>query len=136
MAIDEKRRKQVELELQKWICVAFVDTDMIADANIKTEVLYDFMTDEILARFTIRAPTEDLRRIVCEWPRDWWQAFKERWFPKWLKSHFPICYAREELVARAMYPLVSCSGLKPVIMLDGGQEIEAAEPETRNGICQ
>ncbi len=25
------------------------------------------------------------------WPRDWWQAFRERWFPKWLRLS-PIKY--------------------------------------------
>lgn len=29
---------------------------------------------------------------VCDIPADWWQACKERWFPKWLKRRYPVRY--------------------------------------------
>jgi hypothetical protein len=27
---------------------------------------------------------------IYRYPSDWWQAFKERWFPKWLLKQFPV----------------------------------------------
>lgn len=27
-----------------------------------------------------------------KWPKDWWQAFKERWFPARLQKWFPVEY--------------------------------------------
>ncbi len=27
-----------------------------------------------------------------EWPRDWWQAFKDRWFPLWALTRWPVRY--------------------------------------------
>lgn len=33
-------------------------------------------------------------RIVIhrQWPRTWWDAFKERWFPAWAKDRWPVEY--------------------------------------------
>jgi hypothetical protein len=33
-------------------------------------------------------------RIVIdrEWPADWWQAFRERWFPKWWLKCWPVLH--------------------------------------------
>jgi hypothetical protein len=27
-----------------------------------------------------------------QYPKDWWEAFKERWFPKWLLKRYPVRY--------------------------------------------
>ena len=35
-------------------------------------------------------------------PVDWWQAFKERFFPKWIIKRFPIVY--RNLTISALYP--------------------------------
>jgi len=29
-------------------------------------------------------------QVNVSWPIDWWQAFKERWFPAWLRRRFPV----------------------------------------------
>ncbi len=36
------------------------------------------------------------RRIEINkfWPRDWWQAFRERWFPAWWLNYWPVRYER------------------------------------------
>jgi hypothetical protein len=33
--------------------------------------------------------------VPITYPRDWWQAFKERWFSKWLKVKYPVKYHTE-----------------------------------------
>ena len=120
---DENIRR-VKLAVEKLVFLMILTPGLVADTNINVDVFRDDMQDELVARLTMRLPTEDLRRIVCEWPADWWQAFKERWFPKWITGLFPVRYNHEEIVARAVYPLVSCRGLQHVIMLDGGKEEE------------
>ena len=32
------------------------------------------------------------------YPADWWQAFKDRWFPYWLKKKFPVKFNRIDRV--------------------------------------
>lgn len=30
--------------------------------------------------------------IHREWPRTWWDALKDRWFPEWAKRRWPVAY--------------------------------------------
>jgi len=46
-------------------------------------------------------PTEYQDEVAFSWPADWWQAFKERWFPRWLLKKYPVAY-RTEVVARKL----------------------------------
>jgi len=56
------------------------------------------------------------KRIDVEekWPADWWQAIKDRWFPEWLLSRWPVRYKTvsiHETIYKAVYTDVS--GMKP-----------------------
>jgi hypothetical protein len=35
---------------------------------------------------------EQIIDIDEKWPEDWWQAFRERWFPKWWLRRHPVRY--------------------------------------------
>ena len=39
---------------------------------------------------------------LCSYPCDWWQAFKERWFPAWAKRKTPV--RMTEVLAVHKYP--------------------------------
>ena len=41
---------------------------------------------------------------VIEHPKDWKEAFKERWFPNFLLKRFPVVYTIHELSFDLMYP--------------------------------
>jgi len=46
-----------------------------------------------------------------QWPTTWWQAFKERWFPKWAKCKWPVQYKRidvEQMIYLAVCPHLQC----------------------------
>ncbi len=32
-----------------------------------------------------------------KWPKDWWDAFKDRWFPKWALRRWPVRYSRIDI---------------------------------------
>jgi hypothetical protein len=38
------------------------------------------------------------------WPSDWKEAFKERWFPKWLLEYCPVRYEIRQYDAIAAFP--------------------------------
>lgn len=38
------------------------------------------------------------------WPRNWWQALKERWFPNWAKKHWPPIFEQHQLDVRLAFP--------------------------------
>ena len=47
---------------------------------------------------------DEIKIYDNEFPEDWWQAFKERWFPQWLKQRYPVKCKRFVVNARALYP--------------------------------
>lgn len=55
-------------------------------------------TDPLMQAFTIAMKTWILksphpaRKISLFAPRDWWEHFKQRWFPRWLEERFPVEY--------------------------------------------
>lgn len=42
-------------------------------------------------------PVAQRKMLDFQWPCDWWQAFKMRWFPLWARQRWPIRYQRIEL---------------------------------------
>lgn len=50
------------------------------------------------------AESEKVRRQTIKFPRDWWQAFKERWFPNWLLNRYPVDYHIVDIDVNAIYP--------------------------------
>jgi len=46
-----------------------------------------------------RLPVHQVR-----YPADWWQAFKERWFPDWALKRWPVRWTVYELDVAAVYP--------------------------------
>ena len=34
----------------------------------------------------------EIDRLQFKFPRDWWEAFKERWFPEWARKRWPVVY--------------------------------------------
>jgi hypothetical protein len=53
--------------------------------------------------FVWRAPESALYQEIT-YPEDWWQAFKERWFPDWLKEKYPIKYTKVVIDVWELYP--------------------------------
>ena len=41
---------------------------------------------------------------VIEYPKDWKEAFKERWFPNFLLKRFPVVYTTHEISFDLIYP--------------------------------
>ena len=41
-------------------------------------------------------------KLLHEYPSDWWQAFKERWLPRWILKISPA--RQSEVVARHLFP--------------------------------
>lgn len=39
---------------------------------------------------------------IHEYPQDWWQMLKDRWFPSWMKKLFPVKMNR--VVAHHLFP--------------------------------
>ena len=49
---------------------------------------------------------KNLEKIEAKYPHDWCEAFKDRWFPKWVKRRWPIKYNTLMLRADVYYPMI------------------------------
>ena len=74
--------------------------------NAGVEFVQDVLTDriKIAIRGFVWAEKESVRQQDIKYPRDWWQAFKERWFPAWLLRKYPVDYHHITIDVRAIYP--------------------------------
>jgi len=78
--------------------------------NLKVERIRDFGRTELLYSLHTLIPAENLKEethtVTVEYPETWWQAFKEQYFPLWLKVECPIKYkTKSETVTFTAYNL-------------------------------
>ncbi len=66
------------------------------------ESLEDF--DAVGVRFSVMVYGEDLEPITITVPEDWWQAFKQRWFPQFLLKRYPARTVTHTWDVKQMYP--------------------------------
>lgn len=52
-------------------------------------------------------PEERYSRTI-EYPQDWWEHFKARWFPSWLKKRFPVRYHKDVIETHRSGPIYVC----------------------------
>lgn len=48
--------------------------------------------------------SEQHQHIEIKYPRDWWQAFKERWFSKRMLERWPVEYKMHNIDVKTLYP--------------------------------
>ena len=89
----------------------------------------EFAQDKLVLRILHDIPRVFLDQIDIDavedvqWPADWWQHFKERWFPKWALRRFPVRYThrlghpRKTIDASAYYPDFKIEGHDPWVRL-------------------
>uniref|UniRef100_A0A6M3L0X3 Uncharacterized protein n=1 Tax=viral metagenome TaxID=1070528 RepID=A0A6M3L0X3_9ZZZZ len=89
--------EQVPLAMRSTLAGYGMATDDIeVRADWLGELLAVQVKDFILA--------QTLEEHKATYPSDWWQALKERWFPKWALRRWPVRHTTVELKAQALYP--------------------------------
>lgn len=85
--------KDIELEVKKFGAAICVQPDVFVHAPGSTYA--DPLIHMWSLAFGKRLPYNTLRKY-CR-PKDWWEAVKERWAPKWFVKRYPIVYDTVEL---------------------------------------
>ena len=100
----------IVLERMKIVCLQRMSEECVGLMNVSCDVSShaDFMTDDILLRIKghiMAEKVQDIRKTI-QWPATWWDAVKERFFPRWLLRRYPVMHYIEhvELVAYATLP--------------------------------
>lgn len=74
------------------------------DGSLRVETDIEIMTDMIVLRVSGDLLGERVGERSCRWPADWWQAFKARWAPAWVRRRWPVQYATFTVTTTAVYP--------------------------------
>jgi hypothetical protein len=91
--------RTIELERLKYGLQQMVSKEFNAGANIadiEGKIL-------IQIRGWVWGEHTESEYRTFKYPADWWQAFKERWFPAWLIERYPVRYHTERIEVRWTY---------------------------------
>ncbi len=89
-----------------------VAASMFLNADFTVTKEAGFIADELVMKIVARVTAQSLGgeavRLEVTYPRDWWQHFKERWFPAWARYRWPVLYTTKfqsvELKRYMLYP--------------------------------
>lgn len=68
--------------------------------DMRMEVYMDYLTNQIVVAFSsVLLGRETMKTVIdtVRYPATWRDAFKERWFPKFLKRRFPVKYEEKNI---------------------------------------
>lgn len=98
--ITGKEISRINLEKMQFEISKYIPESILGEARIDiSETIKNEMKAEI--RFFLYG--KEIKREIEEtysYPRDWWQAFKERWYPGFLKKQFPVKYRKVDKIIR------------------------------------
>lgn len=93
--------KEITLEMQRFAIQRIVDITHIPKENLKLES-FPFMEccNGMGVRLSAYIWGENMD--TREYPKGWWDAFKLRWYPRWLLRRFPPTMTRLNVIG--FYP--------------------------------
>lgn len=92
---------EVILSRFKFAAKKRIPKEILASVNI--EFLKDKLSNDLIFGWKAAIAGQGLRTI--RYPKDWWQALKERWFPRGFKKWWPIEYTVIDVYA--LYPKIA-----------------------------
>lgn len=102
--LDDMMLQIYRYSLQKYIAKEMLEDRVTSLAEV----------DHFCQAFVLTLRTKILGRPlgVISYPSDWWQAFKDRWFPGWMKRRWPVERTSHEV--RDLYPSMPIPPHTPV----------------------
>ena len=100
-----------EVEMIKHALHFVIHERELESLRVEPAVYIDDLARQLVGQLEVWSAVDGVDRVDVEeqWPADWWQAFKDRWFPVWAKKQWPIQYHTETMTARELYPQVVLS---------------------------
>lgn len=71
-------------------------------ANLSLDLI-EYTAKDMALHMKARVATDTVKKL--KYPKDWREAVKERWFPKWLLQKYPVKY--DYIQADVLYPLIA-----------------------------
>ena len=76
----------------------------------------DFMSDSLCLMLKQKIWGKQVKEVNIRYPRDWWEAVKERFAPKWFKKRWPVEYSLTTVDVVEFYPSFSVVNTASVII--------------------
>ena len=90
------------LKKLKYVVLQWLDKEFMVSVDFSMHT--SFLTDNLVMRVRGFVWAEEIDVVDIRYPRDWWQAFKERWFPRWLRTRYPVEYKEHHVDFMAKFP--------------------------------
>lgn len=74
-------------------------------AMVKTQV--EMMGQQLMIHIEAMVAVQPLEKRTIKAPKDWWEAVKERWAPRWWLRYHPVEYTVETLESHTLYPKIA-----------------------------
>ncbi len=85
------------------------DTIVGAGHPAAVEIVADIIKRQLRIQLRKDLWSKTIDEIHISYPTDWWQSFKARWFPIWLKRKTPIKYTHVDKQLKAVFPDLALS---------------------------
>lgn len=114
--VNEMQKKPPQMQkfvyqLKTMVTDGLLDTE----SSIELDYVYNQLYEQLELSFKGWLWGESLGQARIVYPADWWQAFKERWFPSFLRDRYPIIYSVREIDVKAIYPRLRNRMLYPEV---------------------
>jgi hypothetical protein len=67
---------------------------MINTSNLKLQMFFQEQISSMVIKLSQSIAALPEKEIIIDrkWPKTWWDAVKEHWFPNWALKHWPVKY--------------------------------------------
>lgn len=99
--------QEICVERLRISCQTLVTNEVIEHADVTVAVAHAIDSLRFQMDSYVAALPDKTISIHEQWPVTWWDAFKERWFPTWLRKRYPVQYNNidiEERTFKAICP--------------------------------
>ena len=94
-----------KLEKYRLMVLKHLSKEFIEDAKFEFSDSTLFGNDGVCIRIIQEVWGQKIgEEVRIEYPADWWQAFKERWFAGWMLKRWPVRYSETVLQLAELYP--------------------------------
>jgi hypothetical protein len=76
------------------------------------------IADTLLTTLHIEIAGQTQNLFEKRWPANWWEAFKERWFTKWLLYRYPVVYEYYKVDKQTLFPSIAIPKHESVVRVD------------------
>jgi hypothetical protein len=78
--------------------------------HLKAEAHLSHVADEMIIRLSAQILGETVPEVDVTFPVTWWDAVKDRWFPRWSLRWFPVEYRRVTVDKHTLFPSIEVPG--------------------------